>query len=522
MRANIIHLLIIGIITLSGCYSQDKVYTPEPEISFQKSNPKPRINGAKIFGVRPGNPILYTIAATGERPMEFSGTNIPEGVNLNKETGQLTGSITEKGIYRITVNASNTAGEAYKEIRLVVGDEISLTPPMGFNTYGGWGPSVSEKNIKDGANALVSTGLINYGYNYVNIDDGWQGERGGKYNAIQPNTKFHDMNGLCDYVHNLGLKIGLYSTPWTSSYEGFIGGSSNNKDGEWTRPNPPRNGIGVFGKYTFEEADAKQIEEWGADYFKYDWAVDSLFRAEKMLEALRSTKRDIVFEISNATPFSKAGAFTEFGNMTRTTTDIVDVWSRNQLPDKASKPWAMGIRDIWLSHTKWQKYNRPGHWNMPCPLRVGLLGGWDLKPLRPTRLAEDEQYSHISLWCLWSAPLIIGCPPERLDKFTLGLLTNAEVLEIDQDPLGQQARDIKSGQGEVLVKDLEDGSLAIGLFNPDEDKSINVEANWEDIGIEGKWLVRDLWRQKDVGVFSKKFSAMVSSHGVILIRIRKE
>ena len=156
---------------------------------------------------------------------------------------------------------------------------------------------------------------------------------------------------------------------------------------------------------------------------------------------------------------------------------------------------------------------------MPCPLRVGMLGGWDKKPLLPTRLTVDEQYSHISLWCLWASPIIIGAPLDKVDEFTLSLLTNDEVLEINQDPLGLQARQIEVNQGEVLIKEMEDGSKAVGLFNPSGKEPAKIEINWTDLGISGKHMVRDLWRKKDIGVFSNKFAAKVPSHGVVLVRI---
>jgi alpha-galactosidase len=156
---------------------------------------------------------------------------------------------------------------------------------------------------------------------------------------------------------------------------------------------------------------------------------------------------------------------------------------------------------------------------MPCPLRVGFLGGWDLKPMKPTRLTPDEQYSHISLWSLWSAPIIIGCPPERLDEFTLSLLSNDEVIEIDQDPLGMQAKSVTVEKGEVLVKNMEDGTLAIGLFNPGDEPQ-TVKITWEALGLKGNQIVRDVWRQKDLGTFEQSFSSEVPSHGVILVRIK--
>lgn len=493
------------------------------EILTPKPGPEPRINGARVFGVRPGSPFLFQIPATGDRPMRFAVERLPSGLTVDPETGLITGTLRERGTHETTVVAANARGTARRSFRIEVGDRIALTPVMGCNTYGGWGPFVTEANVRAAAEALVKTGLMRHGYSYVNIDDGWQGARGGKYNAIQPNEKFGDLRVLCDDLHRMGLKAGIYSTPWTSSYEGFVGGSSDDPQGAWTRPNPPRSGTGRFGRHRFEAADARQFAEWGFDYFKYDWALDRpdpelVERVRRMAEALRATGRDIVFELSNAAPLKLAGELTPLVNMCRTTGDIVDVWERTQL-DKEKQRWAWGVRDIWKHHREWATFNRPGHWNMPCPLRVGVLGGWDLKPLQPTRLTPDQQYAHISLWALWSAPIIIGSPPERLDAFTLSLLTNDDVLDVNQDPLGRQARQIEVGGHEILIKDLEDGTKAVGLFNVGP-ATAEVSVAWSDLGLQGPQSVRDLWRQKELGVHAAGFSAQVRSHGVILVKVR--
>ena len=181
----------------------------EPEILTPPPVPQPRINGAKVFGVRPGHPLLYTIAATGRRPMKFSIADLPEGLQVDQKTGQITGSLAKRGTYRVMLRAENTLGHAERELRIVVGDELLLTPLLGCNTWGGWGPRVTDANLRTAAKAMVDTGLINHGWQYINIDDGWQGHRGGPYKAILPNEKFPDMKALCDYIHGLGLKAGL-------------------------------------------------------------------------------------------------------------------------------------------------------------------------------------------------------------------------------------------------------------------------------------------------------------------------
>jgi alpha-galactosidase len=481
------------------------------------AGPAARFNGARVYGVRPGSPLQYTLAVSGLRPMTFAAAGLPEGATFDAAKGLIGGSVKTPGTYAVKLRATNAAGKAERELKLVVGDTFSLTPPMGCNTWGGLGPFVSEKGVRASAEAMVKKGLVNHGYCYVNIDDGWQGMRGGAHNGIQPNEKFGDMRKFCDDLHAMGLKVGNYSTPWRTSYAGFVGGSSDSADGTWAKLPPGAKKGWTHGTHRFEVNDARQAAEWGIDYFKYDWGIDSIELAKLMGDALRAQPRDIVLELSNTAPFKDAQAYTDIGTMTRTDGDLVDVWSKTQL-DAGKQKWALGIRDLWVAHKKWEKYNRPGHWNMPCPLRVGLLGGWDNKPLRPSRLTVDEQFSHISLWCLWSAPIIIGAPLNTLDAFTLSLLTNDEVLDIDQDPLGLQARDIDVAGGEVLVKKLEDGTVAVGLFNPGETAS-TVAVSWPEAGVQGRQLVRDLWRQKDLGVVENRFSAEVSAHGVVLVRL---
>jgi len=514
-------VLVAGLAIAAGA-QEGAVAQPAPDLTAHILTPpakaEPRFNGAKIFGVRPGSPIQYTLAVAGLRPMTFSAEGLPDGAAFDAQRGLMTGAVKVPGTYRIKLLAQNAAGKAELTLKLVVGDTFSLTPPMGCNTWGGLGPFVSEKGVRASAEALVKKGLVNHGYCYVNIDDGWQGKRGGPHNGIQPNDKFGDMKRLCDDLHGMGLKVGNYSTPWRTSYAGFVGGSSDSADGAWAKLPPGGKQGWTHGTHRFEINDARQAAEWGIDYFKYDWGIDSVELARIMGDALRAQPRDIVLELSNTAPFKDAAAYTEIGTMTRTDGDLVDVWVKTQL-DAGKQKWALGIRDLWLAHRKWEPFNRPGHWNMPCPLRVGLLGGWDNKPLRPSRLTVDEQFSHVSLWCLWGAPIIIGAPIDTLDAFTLSLLTNDEVLDIDQDPLGLQARDIEVAGGEALVKKLEDGAVAVGLFNPGEWPS-TVTATWAELGVSGRWRARDVWRQKDLGVFDGSFTAAgVPSHGVVLVRL---
>lgn len=518
MPPRLIFSAFIALLAIAMVSADQSLAAPAagPEILTPAPAPQPRINGAKVFGVRPGHPVLYTVAATGTRPMTFTADNLPAGLTLDRTSGQIRGALNQRGTYRILLHAENAAGRAERELRIVVGDELLLTPLLGCNTWGGWGSRVTDANLRAAAKAMVDSGLIQHGWQYVNIDDGWQGARGGPFKAIQPNEKFGDMKGLCDYIHSLGLKAGIYSTPWATSYAGFVGGSSDDPDGAWQKPKRPRDGWRV-GKHLFEANDARQWAAWGFDYAKYDWGVDKVELTRRMAEALAACDRDIVLELSNSVPLATAAEHTRWAHLSRTTGDLVDYWDRSQM-DPGIRKWAVGIREVWLAHDAYAPYQRPGHWNHACNLRIGLLGGWRDKPLTPSHLSPDEQYSHVSLWCLWGSPMIIGTPIERLDPFTLSLLSNDDVLEVNQDPLGKQGRRMVRQGSELVVKEMEDGSKAVGLFNAGSAPA-SVSVRWADLGLSGAQKVRDLWRQKDLGVHADGFTAQVATHGVVLIRV---
>jgi len=217
---------------------------------------------------------------------------------------------------------------------------------------------------------------------------------------------------------------------------------------------------------------------------------------------LRSANRDIVYSLSNNAKLPLAPELAKWANAWRTTVDIADTWE--------------SVSDLGFSRDKWAHFNRPGHYNDPDMLVIGRTR-WS--PRDGSRLTSDEQYSHMSLWCLLSGPLLLGCDLERLDPFTLGLLTNDEVLAVNQDPLGRQAtRVARSGAGEVYAKQLETGGWAVGLFNGGPEPT-NVAVRWSDLGLTNARTVRDLWRQKDLGVFDDRFETWVNPHGVVLIRI---
>jgi len=477
---------------------------------------KPQINGAKVFGVRPGHPFLFTVAATGKRPMTFSATGLPQGLTLDETSGKITGSIAQAGDFNVVLKARNDIGTAERSLKIVVGPNICLTPPMGWNSWNCWACAVDDQKVRAAADAFVNSGLINHGWTYINIDDCWEvqpeskdpilgGEARDKNGMINPNKKFPDMKGLSDYVHNKGLKLGIYSSPGPLTCGGYTA------------------------SYQHEQQDANRYAEWGIDYLKYDWcsydriapkpSLDDLKKPYRVMRAaLDNVDRDIVFSLCQY----GMGNVWEWGggvggNCWRTTGDISDSWG--------------SMSTIGFSQAGHEQYAKPGNWNDPDMLVVGLVG-WG-PSLHPSRLTPVEQYTHISLWCLLSAPLLIGCDLSRIDAFTMNLLSNDEVLAVDQDPLGKQAGRISTENGrEVWAKPLEDGSTAVGLFFVGEDASDPVKSfPWEDkvsdtvcvhasnVGIAGKFKVRDLWRQKDLGTFENSYSAVVPYHGVALVKL---
>lgn len=496
----------------------------EPYILTPKPPATPRINGARIVGCRPGHDFLFNIPATGDRPMKYSAKNLPAGLKLDQQTGIITGKVARRGEYKVQLTAKNARGSAKRELRIVCGDQIALTPPMGWNSWNCFAHDVSAEKVKAATDAFVKSGLVQHGWTYINIDDFWEqnpammkndpslgGPGRDAAGRIVPNPRFPDMKALADYVHSKGLKIGIYSSP-----------------GPFTCG-------GCLGSYQHEELDAESYAEWGIDYLKYDWCSykpemeaqrgtnpdfsgttkfwgepKEKIRSELMRpyiimrEALNRVDRDIVYSLCQY----GMGDVWEWGgevggNCWRTTHDITDTWG--------------SMSSIGFGQAGHEKFAKPGNWNDPDMLVVGKVG-WGPK-LHSTRLTPSEQYTHITLWSLLCSPLLIGCDLTQLDDFTLSLLTNDEVIEVNQDPLGQAAGRIKqNGETEVWAKKMEDGSFAIGLFN----RSLiatEVTVNWGDLGLKGSHKVRDLWQQKDLGKFTDAYTVSVRRHGAAMIRV---
>jgi alpha-galactosidase len=455
----------------------------------------PQLNSPRITGATPGRPFLFRIPASGEGPLAFTARNLPAGLTLDRRTGIITGALKKAGRTVVDVTVTGPKGSASGTITIVGGDHsLALTPPMGWNSWNVWGGTVDDAKVRGAADALVASGLAAQGYTYVNIDDAWEGPRDAK-GEITSNEKFPDMKALADYVHAKGLKIGIYSSPGPRTCQQRYAGS-----------------------YQHEAQDARTWARWGFDYIKYDWCSysdvepnrDSLPGLQKPYVLLRavldSLDRDFVYSLCQygwGQVWMWGGKVG--GNLWRVTGDITDTWA--------------SMSTIGFAQTGHEQYAGPGHWNDTDMLVVGKVG-WG-RELRDSRLTPNEQLTHISLWALQAAPLLIGADLSQLDDFTTNLLGNREVLAVDQDPLGRAAgRTMRNGRTEVWARPLADGTMAVGLFNRDLIPQ-TVTVRWADLGISGDQPVRDLWQQKDLGPHRDAFSAVVPRHGVVLVKVGK-
>jgi alpha-galactosidase len=364
---------------------------------------------------------------------------------------------------------------------------LAATPPMGWNSWNHFAGKIDDATIRAQADAMVASGMRDAGYVYVNIDDTWQGERDAQ-GQIHANARFPDMKALADYVHSKGLKLGIYSSPGPKTCENYEG------------------------SYGHEAQDAKTYAAWGVDYLKYDLcsmgdmmiALGSMEKAQamqveayrKMGEALRATGRPILYSFCQYgfyQPWRWAPALG--ANAWRTTGDINDTYLRMS---------AIGFSQAGLA-----RYAHPGAWNDPDMLEVGNGG---MKP--------DEYRTHMSLWALLAAPLLAGNDLTKMSQETVAMLTNREVLAIDQDRAGVQGDRIwAEGQLEIWAKPLAANAEAVGLFNR-SDQPAYVEFAYKDIGIARPKAVRDIWSKSDPRPEGGRYKALIPSHGVVLLRVQ--
>jgi len=355
---------------------------------------------------------------------------------------------------------------------------LAKTPPMGWNSWNLFAEKVDDQTVRTMADAMVTSGMKDAGYIYVNIDDTWEGVRDAN-GVLATNKKFPDMKALADYVHSKGLKIGIYSSPG------------------------PRTCGGYPGSYGHEEQDGKMYADWGIDYLKYDWcSASTIYKNDqlqpvyqRMGDALHATGRPIVYSLCEYGMGGVEKWGPEVGgNLWRTTGDISDEWDSMIGNIEKQVPTA--------------PYAGPGHWNDPDMLEVGN-----------GKMSDDEYRTHMSLWALTAAPLLAGNDIRTMTDTTRSILLNKEVIAIDQDPLGKQGSPVKNGNLETWVKPLKDGSVAVGVVNLDSAVgSATVKAS--DLQLKGAVRsARDLWSHSDVKFANGEYTATVPAHGVLLLRV---
>ncbi|MDX2109704.1 MAG: NPCBM/NEW2 domain-containing protein [Verrucomicrobiota bacterium] len=486
-----------------------KPETPKLEVAHTLSlakRPQPTASespipvGPTVVGSTPGRDFHFRLGAISATRTRWSCNQLPAGLVLDTDQGVLSGRLAVEGDWVVPFTVENSAGTSEVRIRIVGKPRsLSLTPPMGWNSWNVWGMVIDGEKIKAAADALISTGLADVGYHYVNIDDGWQTGRNPD-GTIRVQQDMGDMKALADWLHARGMKLGTYSSPG------------------------PKTCGGREGSYQHEFIDARTYAEWSIDYLKYDLCSYATLMGGKpnqddeikpyalMREALDSAGRDIVYSLCQY----GRGAVWSWGNtkvgaqLWRTEGDIVDYWY---------SMIAQALKVIALDPPC-----RPGAWHDPDMLVIGHVG-WGPQT-HPTRLSRNEQRSHISIWSLLPAPLLLGCDLTKLDDWTLDLLLNPEVVALNQDPLGAPARRLRAintNDGfhhEVWVRALADGSTVIGLFNFGT-RSLSMEVTWAELGLNGTHKVRDLWERTDLGIKTDGISQTVPARCTYLYKVSR-
>jgi alpha-galactosidase len=352
---------------------------------------------------------------------------------------------------------------------------LATTPPMGWNSWNKFGCNVSEQLIRETADAMVASGLREAGYQFVNIDDCWQVSRDGNGVIVADSARFPaGIKALADYVHSKSLKLGVYTDAGSRTCEG--------------RP----------GSLNHEVQDARTYAEWGIDYVKVDWChaegLDPEVQYAKFRDALALAQRPIVFSICNWGVNAPWKWGPKTGNLWRTTGDISDTYDRMSV--------------IGFSQNGLEKFAGPGHWNDPDMLEVGNGG-----------MSADEYRTHMSLWALLAAPLLAGNDLRSMTPETRNMLTNREIIAVDQDPKGIQGhRAWQEGPLEIWARPLADGNQAVGLFNRGE-SALNITLQLATLTSHHTARLHDLWEHKDLGTITDSFTANVPKHGVLMLKL---
>ncbi len=461
----------------------------------------PSINLASVFGASPKKPFLLRIPVSGERPIRYGASNLPDGLTLRDNI--ISGAVSEAGIYEVTLSAENALGKAQKTLTLEIApNHVIVTPLLGFTTWNAFASRVTQKNMIDTAHNMVKYGLTEYGYRYVNLDSGWQYEYGGEFDAIQPNPKFPDMKAMTDEIHALGLKCGIYSTPmltaWgcPSEYKSIPGCTQGEPDIRFTATN---GGIGVIHK---EENNAKQWDAWGFDYLKYDWSPTDTVNAELMRQQLLKLHRDFGFCVTVAALYQYVSYWSKYCNSYRKNTDSQGHWNNLMI--------------IYQTYEGYEKHMNKGHYYDLDMLDVGNCVFKD----REDFLTEDEQIVSYSMRAFLNSPIQLSAALDEVSDFDLALYCNEEIIAVNQDAAFAPSvpvfrKDADDAKMHVYEKLLEDGTYAYALFNMGETEETVSASFTEDSAL------RDLWAKEDLGTVSH-IDITLPRHTVRIVKSAKK
>jgi alpha-galactosidase len=496
------HTMLPVMLLLAGqCVAGDLtgnwvVRNPRADGTIQKTYFDLKQDGPRIGGHIRVTQFYYAIIESTGGPAGFTLTGAMKDGNSERRVryeGKLEGDELhlatrrrpEAPLTQMVAHRAPAAEGAYPariplpRIHQVRANGLAKTPPMGWNSWNKFAGRIDDATVRQIADAMAGNGMKAAGYVYINIDDTWEGERDAQGN-ISSNRKFPDMKALADYVHGKDLKIGIYSSPGPDTCAGYEG------------------------SYGHEQQDARTFAAWGIDYLKYDWCgarnlyTDGEMQAvyQKMGDALLASSRRILYSLCQ---YGRADvwkwALAVGGNTWRTAGDIRDTWE--------------SMARIGFSQNELAPWAGPGHWNDPDMLEIGNGG-----------MSDTEYGTHMSLWAILAAPLLAGNDLRDMTAATLEILTNREVISVNQDRAGKQGtRILQSGDQEIWVRLLADGSRAVALFNRGPQPA-RIAFRWPDLGMKrAPRRARDLWAHADVALTGPDYSADVPAHGVKLLRV---
>ena len=510
-------------------------------IAAAKPGAAPQFCGAQVVGIHPNTPLIFPLAVTGARPLVFSVKKLPAGLVLDAQSGLITGTLMEKGEFTFTAAAKNSAGKAAAKLKIVCGENLALTPPMGWNSYDAFGDNVVESEVLANARYLAEK-MRPVGWDTVVVDYCWSdpgahdNNRNARANAPLAADKFGRLlpapnrfpsaadgagfKPLADSVHALGLKFGIHimrgiprnavkaNLPIADSDFTAAAAANTNDKCAWC---PDMFGVSsnVAGQAWYDSC-ARLWASWGVDYIKVDDLSEPYHTAEVEMvrRAIDRNGRSIVFSTSpGETPVAQAAHVLTHANLWRVSGDFWDNWK------SLDHEFALAGR--------WTGSVGPGHWPDADMLPVGHLSvahrsvGGD----RLTHFTRDEQLTHLSLWSLLPSPLMVGANLPDNDDWTAALLTNPEVLALNQDSAGKPASRVSlpNSGGELWLRELAGGAHAVGLFNR-TNQPVKVEFAWKEIGLSARPSVRDLWLRKDLAR-ATTFAAEILPHGCVLLRV---